>query len=67
MADALKEVERKYPLLGTALLTTFFPGSLRVRKEDKEDFAFWQAAMEARYKENKYGIRLDRLPAAEGE
>ena len=61
MADTLKEVEGKYPLLGTALLNVFFPGSLRVRKEDKDEYAFWKAAMEARYEENEHGIRLDRL------
>lgn len=30
-AQVLREAEEKYPLLGTALLDVFFPGSLRVR------------------------------------
>lgn len=67
MSEVLREIEEKYPLLGTALLNVFFPGSLRVRKGDTEEIAFWRAALEARYKENKHGIRLDRLPAAEDQ
>ncbi|OJD33068.1 uncharacterized protein BKCO1_3300061 [Diplodia corticola] len=63
VSEVLRRVEEKYPLLGTALLDVFFPGSLRIRKEDIESIAFWRAALEARYKENKHGVRLDRLPA----
>ena len=61
VAEVLREVEEKYPLLGTALLDVFFPGSLRVRKDDTEQIAFWRSALETRYKENKHGVRLDRL------
>lgn len=28
VSDVLKQVERKYPLLGTALIDVFYPGSL---------------------------------------
>lgn len=62
VSEVLKEVERQYPLLGTALLDVFFPGSLRVDKTNVEDISFWKTAMSLRFKENKHGIRLDRLP-----
>lgn len=63
VAEVLRKTEEKYPLLGTALLDVFFPGSLRIKKENTEELASWRAAMKARYEENAYGIRLDRLPA----
>lgn len=62
VSEVLKQVERQYPLLGTALLDVFFPGSLRIDKKNAEDISFWRAAMNLRFKENKHGIRLDRLP-----
>lgn len=62
MSEVLRRVEEKYPLLGTALLDIFFPGSLRVNKENTKEIAFWRAALNARHKENAHGIRLDRLP-----
>lgn len=65
VSEVLKRVERRYPLLGTALLDVFFPGSMRVNKEDVGEIAFWRAAIDLRYKENKHGIRLDRLPSDE--
>lgn len=65
VSEVLKRVERRYPLLGTTLLDVFFPGSLRVNKKDVEEIVFWRAAIDLRYKENKHGIRLDRLPSEE--
>jgi hypothetical protein len=63
VSETLKQVEEKYPLVGTSLLNVFFPGSMRIRKEKTEEIAFWSAALDARYKESKHGIRLDRLPS----
>ncbi|KUI62491.1 hypothetical protein VP1G_09617 [Cytospora mali] len=63
VAEVSRQVEEQYPLLGTALIDVFFPGSMRIKKENAEEVAFWSDALEARYKENKHGIRLDRLPA----
>lgn len=65
VSEVLKEVEREYPLLGTALLDVFFPGSLRIDKTNVEDIFFWRSAMNDRFKENTHGIRLDRLPSEE--
>ncbi|ROV95736.1 hypothetical protein VMCG_07628 [Cytospora schulzeri] len=65
VSEVLRQVEERYPLLGTALLDVFFPGSLRIHKEDAEGIAFWRTALTARYEENAHGIRLDRLPAEE--
>ena len=59
VATVLKEVESKYPFVGTSLLDIFFPASLRVKGQELE---FWRQAMEARLAPNKYGIRLDCLP-----
>lgn len=76
VAQVLREAEEKHGLLGTALLDVFFPGSLRVRREDTDDFNFWTKALKERYDENKHGVRLDRLvpgavqhgnPVAEGQ
>ncbi|KAH0569264.1 hypothetical protein GP486_000020 [Trichoglossum hirsutum] len=64
VAETLKKVEEKYPLVGTSLLNVFFPGSMRVSEQKQEEIAFWRAALDARYKENKHGIRLDCLPPA---
>ena len=67
MADTLKQVEEKYPLIGTSLVNVFFPGSMRIDEENIEEIAFWRAALEKRYNKNKHGIRLDRLPPAPQE
>ncbi|KAF3770137.1 hypothetical protein M406DRAFT_325599 [Cryphonectria parasitica EP155] len=40
VSKVLKQAEKKYPLLGTALLNVFFPGSLRVDKNNVEAIAF---------------------------
>ncbi|KAH8586870.1 hypothetical protein B0O99DRAFT_643276 [Bisporella sp. PMI_857] len=63
VADVLKQVEVRYPLVGTALLDTLFPGSLRVK--DPEDIAFWRAALDARKNANKHGTRPDCLAPLE--
>jgi hypothetical protein len=64
VAETLKEVEHKYPRVGTSLLDIFFPGSMRIKEENTEDITFWRAALERRLEKNKHGIRLDRLPPA---
>lgn len=58
VAQVLREAEERHPLLGTALLSVFFPGSMRVRREDTDNFNFWEKALKERYDENKYGVRL---------
>lgn len=65
MSDVLKEVEEKYPLVGTSLLQVFFPGSMRIPPEKTDQIAFWRNALDMRYKANKHGVRLDRLPPLE--
>lgn len=62
VSETLRQVEKKYPLVGTALLSVFFPGSMRIPPERADEISFWRAALDARYKENKHGVRLDRLP-----
>jgi hypothetical protein len=58
VADVLKEAEAKYPLLGTALVPVFFPGSMRVHEAELQ---FWKEAQELRTKPNKHGIRIDTI------
>lgn len=52
----LKEVEQKYPLVGSSLVKVFFTGSLRARGDD---LIFWQNAMKSRMMPNEYGSRID--------
>ncbi|KAF7588228.1 hypothetical protein BBP40_005979 [Aspergillus hancockii] len=59
VAEVLKQVETRYPLVGTSLVDVFFPGSLRVK--ETSDIEFWRAALEARMRPNNYGTRLDCL------
>lgn len=61
VAQVLREAEEKCPFLGTALLDIFFPGSLRIRKDDTDNLDFWRKALKERYNENKHGVRLDAL------
>lgn len=57
VAHVLKQLEERYPLVGTSLVDVFFPGSLRVTTD--EDFAFWRKAIRSRYTPNKHGRRID--------
>jgi hypothetical protein len=59
VAEVLEKVKEKYPFIGTSLLDIFFPGSIRVKEPA---LSFWQRALEARFSENQYGTRLDKLP-----
>lgn len=59
VAKVLKEVETKYPFVGSSLVSVFFPGSLRAKGDD---LVFWQNAMKARMASNEYGSRID-VPA----
>ena len=56
VAAVLKEVEEKYPTVGTALLPVFFPGSLRAKGDD---LAFWREAISAKTAPNKFGSCVD--------
>ncbi|GAB1314548.1 Solute carrier family 40 protein (Fragment) [Madurella fahalii] len=56
VAGVLKELEEKYPMVGTSLVPVFFPGSLRVKGDDLQ---FWQKAMDKRVGTNDYGTRVD--------
>lgn len=58
VADVLKEVEKRYPMVGTSLLGVFFPSGLRVSSTDE---TFWKAALARRYAPNKHGNRLSGL------
>ncbi|RYP32559.1 hypothetical protein DL767_005171 [Monosporascus sp. MG133] len=58
VAAALKQLEEKYPLVGTSLAPIFFPGSLRVKGDDLK---FWHSALQARMAPNKFGTRLDAI------
>ena len=55
----LKTLEERYPLVGTSLLSVFFPGSMRVKQEE---VPFWRDAMNKRMAPNEYGFRIDALP-----
>jgi hypothetical protein len=61
VSKALREVEENYPFVGTSLLDVFFPGSMRVKEPD---LSFWRTAQEARFADNQFGTRLDKLPLA---
>lgn len=56
VAKVLKEVEQKYPLVGSSLVNVFFPGTLRAKGDD---LLFWQNALQARTQTNQYGTRID--------
>ncbi|KAI1080627.1 hypothetical protein F5B20DRAFT_579874 [Whalleya microplaca] len=56
VAAVLKEVEDKYPTVGTSLVSVFFPGALRVKGDD---LVFWRRAFAAKKAPNKYGTRID--------
>ena len=57
----LREVEQKYPSVGSSLVTEFFPGGLRAKDDD---LAFWQKAMSERLGPNRHGTRIDFIPPA---
>lgn len=56
VAKVLKDVETKYPSVGSSMINVFFPGSLRAKGDD---LVFWQDAMKARMASNQYGTRID--------
>ena len=52
IAGVLKEVEEKFPLVGSSLVPVYFHGGLRVHDED---LSFWRKAQELRSAPNKFG------------
>jgi hypothetical protein len=64
VAATLKEMESKYPLVGTSLVPVFFPGSMRV---PESELGFWHEAMNRRMAPNKHGVRIDTLDSAMGQ
>jgi hypothetical protein len=62
--EVLRNVEERYPMVGTSLLPVFFPGVMRVKESE---VAFWREAIQKRMTPNEYGFRVDALPSEEGQ
>lgn len=62
MAEVLKKAEAQYPFVGTSLVPVFFPGSMRVRESELQ---FWREAQQKRWEPNRWGTRIDNLPASD--
>ncbi|KAF3207180.1 hypothetical protein TWF191_001107 [Orbilia oligospora] len=60
--EILKATEEKYEFAGLSLVDIFFPGSMRVKKDD--EIAFWREVQDKRNSENAFGHRIDSLPRA---
>lgn len=61
VAKVLRAAEEQYPMVGTSLLSVFFPGGLRAK--DPEEIKFWRDAQRLRTARTQHGVRVD-LPGS---